>query len=470
MIADLKPYPTMKDSGVKWLGKVPAHWNVRRIKSLSAVKRGASPRPIADPKFFDERGEYVWVRISDVTASNQYLESTTQRLSELGQSLSVLLQPGSLFLSIAGSVGKPIITKIKCCIHDGFVYFPNFRGNVKFLYRTLSCDAPFANLGKFGTQLNLNTDTVGNIVLGWPTLSEQTAIARFLDHMDRRIQKYIRAKEKLIASLDEHKQAIIHQAVTGQIDVRTGQPYPAYKASGMEWLGRVPGHWDVRRLGQIGKLSKGNGGNKEDEMSSGVPCVRYGDLYTMHTYFILESRSFVSKANAEDYTPINFGDVLFAASGETIDEIGKSAVNLMQSAACCGGDIILFRPERRFEARYLGYATDCRSAVAQKASMGRGFTVIHIYGSSLKYLSLPLPSDSEQTAIAEYLDRATADIDTTIAQSRRQVGLFTEYRTRLIADVVTGKLDVREAAAALPEIDPLAAEDTPDGTLDTDAV
>ena len=191
------------------------------------------------------------------------------------------------------------------------------------------------------------------------------------------------------------------QAVTGQIDVRTGKPYPEYKESGVEWLGDVPEHWDVRRLGQIGKLSKGNGGNKEDEMSSGVPCVRYGDLYTTHTYFILESRSFVSKANAEDYTPINFGDVLFAASGETIDEIGKSAVNLMQSAACCGGDIILFRPERRFEARYLGYAADCRSAVAQKASMGRGFTVIHIYGSSLKYLSLPLPSDSEQTAITE---------------------------------------------------------------------
>ena len=237
MIDRLKPYPRLKDSGVDWLQEIPAHWNVRRIKSLSAVKRGASPRPIADPKFFDERGEYVWVRISDVTASNQYLESTTQRLSELGQSLSVLLQPGSLFLSIAGSVGKPIITKIKCCIHDGFVYFPNFRGNVKFLYRTLSCDAPFANLGKFGTQLNLNTDTVGNIVLGWPTLSEQTAIARFLDHMDRRIQKYIRAKEKLIALLGKHKQALIHQAVTGQIDVRTGQPYAEYKASGVEWLG-----------------------------------------------------------------------------------------------------------------------------------------------------------------------------------------------------------------------------------------
>ena len=221
------------------------------------------------------------------------------------------------------------------------------------------------------------------------------------------------------------------------------KPYPAMKDSGVQWLGKVPEHWDVRRLGQIGKLSKGNGGNKEDEMSSGVPCVRYGDLYTTHTHFILESRSFVSKANVEDYTPINFGDVLFAASGETIDEIGKSAVNLMQSAACCGGDIILFRPERRFEARYLGYATDCRSAVAQKASMGRGFTVIHIYGSSLKYLSLPLPPLPEQTAIVQFLDHADRRIQRYIRAKQKLIALLEEQKQAIIHQAVTGQIDVR---------------------------
>ena len=116
-------------------------------------------------------------------------------------------------------------------------------------------------------------------------------------------------------------------------------PYPAMKDSGVEWLGSVPEHWDVRRLGQIGRLSKGNGGNKDDEVPRGVPCVRYGDLYTTHTHFIRKSRSFVSQSTAEGYTPIKCGDVLFAASGETFDEIGKSAVNLMQSKGCCGGDV-----------------------------------------------------------------------------------------------------------------------------------
>ena len=111
--------------------------------------------------------------------------------------------------------------------------------------------------------------------------------------------------------------------------------YPATKNSGLEWLGAVPTHWDVRQLGRMGTLSKGNGGSKADEAPAGVPCVRYGDLYTTHTRFIRNSRAFVSKVRAADYTPLKHGDVLFAASGETIDEIGKSTVNLTPASSVC---------------------------------------------------------------------------------------------------------------------------------------
>ena len=219
------------------------------------------------------------------------------------------------------------------------------------------------------------------------------------------------------------------------------KPYPAMKDSGVEWLGAVPEHWEVRRLGQIGRLSKGNGGNKEDEVSLGVPCVRYGDLYTTHTHFILKSRSFVSMAKAEDYTPITFGDVLFAASGETIDEIGKSAVNLMQSEACCGGDVILFRSERQVEARYMGYATDCRPAAAQKATMGRGITVKHVYGDQLKYLTLALPPLPEQSAIVRYLDHADRRIRRYIRAKQKLIPLLEEQKQAIIHQAVTRGLD-----------------------------
>ena len=215
-----KPYPAYKPSGVEWLGDVPEHWEVRRLKSLSIVKRGASPRPIGDSRYFDDNGEYAWVRIGDVTASNNYLEVTTQRLSRLGQSLSVRLQPGELFLSIAGSVGKPIITKIKCCIHDGFVYFPQFSGNAEFLCRVFSCGAPFAKLGKLGTQLNLNTDTVGIICLGWPPESEQEEIADFLVDATEGIDSAITSIEHQIDLLQEYRNRLIADVVTGKLDVR----------------------------------------------------------------------------------------------------------------------------------------------------------------------------------------------------------------------------------------------------------
>ena len=221
------------------------------------------------------------------------------------------------------------------------------------------------------------------------------------------------------------------------------KPYPAMKDSGVGWLGDVPDHWEVRRLGQIGRFSKGNGGNKEDGASVGVPCIRYGDLYTTHTHFILKSRTFVSMEKAKDYTPITFGDVLFAASGETIDEIGKSAVNLMQSEACCGGDVILYRPKRQVEARYMGYATDCRPAVVQKAKMGRGITVKHIYGGQLKYLTLALPPLPEQVAIVRFLDHADRRIRRYIRAKQKLITLLEEQKQAIIHQAVTGQIDVR---------------------------
>ena len=184
------------------------------------MRRGASPRPIDDARYFDDNGEYAWVRIADVTASNQYLERTTQRLSELGHSLSVRLEPGSIFLSIAGSVGKSIITKIKCCIHDGFVYFPQFDGNVEFLYRIFSCKALYAGLGKLGTQLNLNTDTVGDIYVGWPSRKEQTAIVDYLDEATADIDAAIGRARRQIELVREYRTRLIADVVTGKLDVR----------------------------------------------------------------------------------------------------------------------------------------------------------------------------------------------------------------------------------------------------------
>ena len=171
-------------------------------------------------RYFDANGEYAWVRILDVTASNRYLEKTTERLSPLGKSLSVPLEPGSLFLSIAGSVGKPIITRIKCCIHDGFVYFPQFRGNAEFLFYVLSSGRVYDGLGKLGTQLNLNTETVGSIRVPCPTPQEQIAIATYLDKALQRYETTINRLDREIELLREYRTRLVADVVTGKLDVR----------------------------------------------------------------------------------------------------------------------------------------------------------------------------------------------------------------------------------------------------------
>lgn len=218
--AGLEPNPEMKDSGVDWLGTVPARWKIKAIKWATPVQRGASPRPIDDPSYFDDDGEYAWVRISDVTAAGMYLDATEQRLSDLGSSLSVKMKPGSLFLSIAGTVGKPCIANIKCCIHDGFVYFPRWKGDSRFLFYVFASGEPYKGLGKMGTQLNLNTDTVGSIVIGIPDAEEQKLIADYLDKTTAELDSMTTAVEAAIDRLTEYRQALITSAVTGKIDVR----------------------------------------------------------------------------------------------------------------------------------------------------------------------------------------------------------------------------------------------------------
>ncbi len=210
----------MIDSKIEWIGNIPKYWDVKMIKRFAEVKRGASPRPIADQKYFDEDGEFAWVRIADVTASGRYLENTTQRLSELGSQYSVKQYPNDLFISIAGTVGKPIISKIKCCIHDGFVWFDNPTFNKEYLYYIFYAGLPYGGLGKLGTQLNLNTDTIGKIYI--PVIPNDE-LPKIVEYLDTEVEKINTLKEnvkKQIEKLKEYKKSLIYEYVTGKKQIK----------------------------------------------------------------------------------------------------------------------------------------------------------------------------------------------------------------------------------------------------------
>lgn len=193
---------------------IPKDWEVKKLRDVAKIYRGASPRPIEDPKWFDEYSNIGWVRISDVTKSVKYLFDTTQNLSEQGIRQSHFVKRENLIMSICATVGKPIITKIDVCIHDGFVIFEKPKVNIEYLYYHLSLiEKNWSKNGQTGSQMNLNTTIIGNESISFPNNpEEQQAIATVLSDMDDEIAAIEQRRDKTRAL----KQGMMQELLTGK--------------------------------------------------------------------------------------------------------------------------------------------------------------------------------------------------------------------------------------------------------------
>ena len=247
-IANLKPYPTMKDPGEEWLREVPEHWRSAPVRRYCRVFAGATPsRSIAQ---YWESGSIPWLSSGEVNLRR--IRTARQFITEAGlkSSSTNWIRPGSLVLALAGqgrTKGMVATVEFFTTCNQSLAAIEPAKCESRYEYLAYYLESRYRNIRALvgdGLRDGLNLEHVRSIPTPLPPLSEQTAIVRFLDHTDRHIRRYIRAKQKLIALLEEQKQVIIHQAVTGQIDVRTGQPYPDYKPSGVEWLGEVPVQWE----------------------------------------------------------------------------------------------------------------------------------------------------------------------------------------------------------------------------------
>ena len=440
---DYAPYPTYRDSGIEWLGNIPDHWEVLAIKRFTMIKRGASPRPIDDTKYFDDDGEYAWVRIADVTANNHYLMDTTQRLSELGKSYSVPLESGQIFLSIAGSVGKPMISKIKCCIHDGFVYFSSLEQEPEFLYYIFESGQPFLGLGKLGTQLNLNTDTVGGVIIGLPPISEQATIARFLDHKTQQIDQLIAKKQTLIDKLNEQRIALITHAVTKGLN-----PDVKMKDSGVEWLGEVPEHWEIFRLRFL-----------VDQIEQGwsPQCFNYpadDDVWGVLKVGCVNGNQFNEIENKElpnDIEPrieyeIRAGDILISRAN-TKELLGSAALvsdSVRSHLLLCDKLYRLISNKTLINEFFILFLRSFATRPHyEKEATGASGSMQNIGQDTVKNLPLTVPPIAEQREIVAYLEEKTGRIDRMVALNQQAIDKLKEYRTALITAAVTGKMDVR---------------------------
>lgn len=202
-------------TGKKRLPGFMDKWVIKSLGALASIQRGASPRPIDSPIWFDENSAVGWVRISDVTGSGMYLRETTQHLSPLGIQHSRPVRQGSLIMSICATVGRPIITEIDTCIHDGFVVFDDLQADKLFFYYTLkSIEDEWSRHGQTGSQMNLNTDLINRTKVSVPpTAEEQIEIALFLSDMDSETA----AVEAKLAKVRKIKQGMMQDLLTGRI-------------------------------------------------------------------------------------------------------------------------------------------------------------------------------------------------------------------------------------------------------------
>ena len=267
------------------------------------------------------------------------------------------------------------------------------------------------------------------IYLPLPPREEQDQIVRFLDWKVSGINRLINTKNKQIALLQEKKQTEINDAVT-----RGGHG------------------WRNVRLGNLGHFRKGFGGSRADDATSGgLACIRYGDIYRSGELFLHKPITRIRAESSASYARIYKSEMLFALTGETKEEIGQALVNNIDEDVWCSGDTAIFSANEDVLADFLTYVLRCPHVIQQRAAMARGDIIVHISTNALRRLRIPVPPVSEQETIVSRLDKICADVAQIVKLETELITLLHEYRTRLISDVVTGKMDVRDVV--IPDYD-----------------
>ena len=449
----LKPYPSYRESGVPWLGKVPAHWVVRRLRTVTEMRVSNVDKHTKKNEYAVSLCNYTDVYNNDRIRVGMNFMKATATADEIER---FRIRPGDVLITkdseAWNDIGVPAFVEsaedeLVSGYHLALLRPKSEQIRGAYLHYALLCAgvADQFHVGANGvTRFGLSKNAIKSVWLPLAPLPEQAAIVRFLDHANRGIRRYIRAKEKLIALLEGQKRIVVGQVVTGQIDVRTGRPYPAYKPSDVEWLGHVPVHWERRRLKSLLRPIDSRSVTGEETLLS---------LRRDHGV-VIYAEHFARPPQGSTH----IGFKLVAAGHLVVNRLQANNGLVFHSgiSGLVSPDYSVFEPRETFSMQYLsdllrtvGYRTHFRRHAKGLGTGTSGF--LRLYDDEFLATTVFLPSEQEQAAILQSLENNKLENSKRIKAQQLQLRLIGEYRTRLIADVVTGKIDVREAAAALPE-------------------
>ena len=382
----------------------------KKLDELSKIQRGASPRPISSKKWYDFENKNVgWVRIGDVTASSKYLTETEDYFSEEGIKKSRFLPKGSLIMSICATIGKPIITDIDTCIHDGFVGFSELTINKEFLYYYLNILEPkFYSLSQTGSQANLNSDLVRISKIGVPSVKEQEKIVNFLSMIDKKIGLL----EKKYNSYVNFKKYLMQQIFTQKLRFdKTSE-------------------WETFTLNDLGKTYNGLSGLSKDNFEKGnSKYITYKSIFDNN---ILKS-DFTENVelNNKSQNEVKKGDLFFTGSSETPEEVGMvSVLNSTVEDCYLNSFCFGFRLNNNYDINPLFLAYYLRSPIMRNKIMilAQGSTRFNLSKKEILKLKVEIPPISEQQHVIDLFQ----NVDNKINEISMQTDNFNEFKKGLL--------------------------------------
>ena len=460
-------YSAYKPSNMPRLGKFPTHWEARRLRTVVEMRVSNVDKRIREGELPVRLCNYVDVYKNDrIDLALPFMNATASR-EEIER---FRLEPDDVLITkdseARDDIGvSSLVMESSDDLLSGY-HLALLRPNNDMLgaYLALVLQSKpvayqFHVRARGVTRFGLTHSGIQSVRIPLPPLSEQRAIVRYLDQVDRRISRYITAKRKLTGLLEEEKQAIINQAVTRGLD-----PNVRLKPSGIEWLGDVPEHWEVRRAKFFYR-------ELDERSDTGA-----GELMSVsHITGVTPRKKNVTMFLAE--TNIGYkmcwpGDIVINTMWAYMSALGVARQNGLVSPSYG-----VYRPLNTecFNHGYIDSLIRTETYRNNYLIRSTGITSsrLRLYAESFLDIPFLCPPSAEQTDIVDYIEKATTNIEAAIDRARRQIELLREYRTRLISDVVTGKLDVREAAAQMPDEgddgrDPLIEESKPpqDGVVE----
>lgn len=419
----------MKDSGTAWLGMIPKDWELSKISSIYELRTQKVSDKDYPPLSVTMNG--IVPQLDSAAKTNAHDDRKLVKKGDFAIN-SRSDRRGSCGVSEYDGSVSLINTVMKPRDEMNLDYY-------NWLFHTIQFADEFYKWGHgiVDDLWTTNWQDMKHIDIPVPTLDEQKVIADYLNKAIPEIDALHTDIEKQIETLEEYKKSVITEAVTRGLD-----PDVEMKDSGIEWIGMIPKHWNVMRTKYASEnLSKGNGITKDEIKNDGnIQCIRYGEIYSKYDGSILKCFSKTKKELISSPKYISKGDILFAGTGELVEEIGKNVVYMGDGDCLAGGDIIVMKHNQN--PVFFNYALNSTYSQAQKSKGKAKLKVVHISAADIGNIFVAIPPKKEQKKIAIILEKKCFEINCAINEKKEQLDTLEQYKKSLIYEYVTGKKEV----------------------------